>query len=50
MPIADVSPGVSIAYETFGDPGASPVLLVMGFGAQLTPSPLEGGGFLAHFA
>ncbi|MFJ1870521.1 MULTISPECIES: alpha/beta fold hydrolase [unclassified Streptomyces] len=35
MPIADVSPGVSLAYETFGDPGDSPVLLVMGFGAQM---------------
>ncbi|MFF0738758.1 alpha/beta fold hydrolase [Streptomyces chartreusis] len=35
MPIIDVSPGVSIAYETFGDPGDSPVLLVMGFGAQM---------------
>ena len=27
--------GVSIAYETFGDPGDPPVLLVMGFGAQM---------------
>ncbi|MFD5843202.1 alpha/beta fold hydrolase [Streptomyces chartreusis] len=35
MPIIDVSPGVSIAYETFGDPGDAPVLLVMGFGAQM---------------
>ncbi|MDT0466509.1 alpha/beta fold hydrolase [Streptomyces gibsoniae] len=35
MPIADVSPGVSIAYESFGDPGDPPVLLVMGFGAQM---------------
>ncbi|MFE7441354.1 alpha/beta fold hydrolase [Streptomyces chartreusis] len=35
MPIVDVSPGVSIAYEAFGDPGDSPVLLVMGFGAQM---------------
>ncbi|MCZ4602243.1 alpha/beta hydrolase [Streptomyces sp. Lzd4kr] len=35
MPIVDVSPGVSIAYETFGDPGDAPVLLVMGFGAQM---------------
>jgi pimeloyl-ACP methyl ester carboxylesterase len=30
-----VSDGVSIAYETFGQPGDPPVLLVMGFGAQL---------------
>ncbi|MEU9972001.1 alpha/beta hydrolase [Streptomyces sp. NPDC051014] len=35
MPLADVSPGVSLAYETFGDPGDPPVLLVMGFGAQM---------------
>nr|WP_168720821.1 alpha/beta hydrolase [Streptomyces sp. SAT1]ANO42683.1 alpha/beta hydrolase [Streptomyces sp. SAT1] len=35
MPIVDVSPGVSLAYETFGDPGDPPVLLVMGFGAQM---------------
>ncbi|MDH6138073.1 pimeloyl-ACP methyl ester carboxylesterase [Kitasatospora sp. GP30] len=35
MPIADVSPGVSIAYETFGDPGDPAVLLVMGLGAQM---------------
>ena len=30
-----MSDGVSIAYETFGDPDDPPVLLVMGFGAQL---------------
>ncbi|MEV5535229.1 alpha/beta hydrolase [Saccharopolyspora shandongensis] len=35
MPIVDVSPGVSIAYESFGDPADAPVLLVMGFGAQM---------------
>ncbi|MBX7553410.1 alpha/beta hydrolase [Streptomyces sp. NPDC004232] len=35
MPIVEVSPGVSIAYECFGDPGDPPVLLVMGFGAQM---------------
>ncbi|GGZ23989.1 alpha/beta hydrolase [Streptomyces olivaceoviridis] len=35
MSIVDVSPGVSIAYESFGDPGDPPVLLVMGFGAQM---------------
>ena len=31
-----MSDGVSIAYETFGEPGDPPVLLVMGFGAQLS--------------
>ncbi|MER7931098.1 MULTISPECIES: alpha/beta hydrolase [unclassified Streptomyces] len=35
MPLADVSPGVSLAYEAFGDPADPPVLLVMGFGAQM---------------
>ncbi|WP_353943655.1 alpha/beta hydrolase [Streptomyces sp. HUAS MG91] len=35
MSIIDVSPEVSLAYETFGDPADPPVLLVMGFGAQL---------------
>ncbi|WP_329126533.1 alpha/beta fold hydrolase [Streptomyces sp. NBC_01465] len=35
MPIVDVSPKVSLSYETFGDPGDPPVLLVMGFGAQM---------------
>lgn len=35
MPIAEASPGVSIAYETFGDPSDPAVLLVMGFSAQM---------------
>ncbi|MEI5102858.1 alpha/beta hydrolase [Streptomyces sp. PmtG] len=35
MSIVDVSPEVSIAYESFGDPKDPPVLLVMGFGAQM---------------
>jgi len=35
MPITAVSPDVSLAYETFGDPADPTVLLVMGFGAQL---------------
>ncbi|MFD7493600.1 alpha/beta fold hydrolase [Streptomyces sp. NPDC059832] len=35
MPIVEVSPGVSIAYETFGDPSDPAVLLVMGFSAQM---------------
>ncbi|MFJ9615106.1 alpha/beta fold hydrolase [Streptomyces noursei] len=35
MPIVDVSPGVSLAYETFGNACDAPVLLVMGFGAQM---------------
>jgi pimeloyl-ACP methyl ester carboxylesterase len=35
MPKAEVSDGVSIAYDTFGRPGDPPVLLVIGLGAQL---------------
>lgn len=35
MPIIEVSPAVSIAYETFGDPADPTVLLVMGFSAQM---------------
>ncbi|MGV9427371.1 alpha/beta fold hydrolase [Streptomyces sp. NPDC003656] len=35
MPIAAVSPEVSLAYDSFGDPGDPPVLLVAGFGAQM---------------
>ncbi|MFF7329758.1 alpha/beta fold hydrolase [Streptomyces sp. NPDC008150] len=35
MPIVDVSPTVSIAYDHFGDREDPPVLLVMGFGAQM---------------
>ncbi|WP_328891075.1 alpha/beta fold hydrolase [Streptomyces sp. NBC_00316] len=35
MPITEATPGVSIAYETFGDPSDPAVLLVMGFSAQM---------------
>ncbi|MET8469938.1 alpha/beta hydrolase [Streptomyces sp. NPDC006422] len=35
MPLVNVSPEVSLAYDTFGDPADPAVLLVMGFGAQL---------------
>jgi pimeloyl-ACP methyl ester carboxylesterase len=35
MPIAEVPPGVSLAYDTFGDRSDPAVLLVTGFGAQL---------------
>lgn len=33
------SNGLQIAYETFGDPGAPPVLLVMGLGTQMLGWP-----------
>ena len=35
MPQAEVSDGVSIAYDTFGEPADPAVLLVIGFGAQM---------------
>ena len=35
MPAASAN-GITIEYETFGDAGAPPVLLIMGFGGQLT--------------
>ncbi|GGE75991.1 alpha/beta fold hydrolase [Massilia psychrophila] len=36
-----ISNGISIAYETAGDPKAMPVLLVMGLGMQLTAWPAD---------
>src|SRR5881628_2268724 len=33
--------GVELAYETFGDPAGSPVLLVMGLGTQMIAWPEE---------
>ncbi|MFE2021493.1 alpha/beta fold hydrolase [Streptomyces sp. NPDC059499] len=35
MPIAEAAPGVSIEYETFGDPADPAVLLVIGLSAQM---------------
>ncbi len=35
MPAATAN-GITIEYDTFGDPADPPVLLIMGFGAQLT--------------
>jgi pimeloyl-ACP methyl ester carboxylesterase len=32
---ADVGNGISLCYETFGDPGAPPALLIMGLGTQM---------------
>ena len=43
--------GITIEYETFGDPGSPPVLLIMGLGGQLTAwnpdfcTQLAGRGF-----
>src|SRR3954469_24871946 len=33
---APVSPGVELCYQTFGDPDAEPLLLVMGLGGPMT--------------
>ncbi len=38
---AQVATGIEIAYETFGDPGAPPLLLVMGLGTQMIAWPDE---------
>jgi pimeloyl-ACP methyl ester carboxylesterase len=35
VPIVRISPEIELAYDTFGDPADPPVLLVMGFGAQM---------------
>ncbi|MER5560031.1 alpha/beta hydrolase [Streptomyces sp. NPDC002506] len=35
MPNVDVSPGLSLSYESFGDPADPAVLLLMGFGTQM---------------
>ena len=40
MPKATVAPGIELEYETFGDPSAEPLLLVMGLGTQLTGWPV----------
>jgi len=34
--LASLPTGIDIAYETFGDPGADPLLLVMGLGGPMT--------------
>ena len=33
--------GIELAYETFGDPSAPPVLLIMGLGTQMIAWPDE---------
>ena len=33
--------GIELCYETFGDPGGEPLLLVMGLGAQMITWPVE---------
>ena len=35
------SNGLELEYEDFGDPGAPPLLLIMGLGAQLIDWPLS---------
>jgi pimeloyl-ACP methyl ester carboxylesterase len=39
--------GIELAYETFGDPGAPPVVLVMGLGTQMIAWPDELCGQIA---
>lgn len=38
---APVSPGIELCYQTFGDPGDEPLLLVMGLGGPMTWWPVE---------
>lgn len=40
MPQAETN-GIALHYEDHGDPGAPAILLIMGFGAQLTLWPIE---------
>lgn len=40
-PLLAEANGVTICYETFGDPGDEPLLLVMGLGSQLIHWPVE---------
>ena len=37
--MADAGRGISLAYERFGDPGADPVVLIMGLGQQMNSWP-----------
>ncbi|HWH94518.1 MAG TPA: alpha/beta hydrolase [Baekduia sp.] len=48
---AEVGNGITLCYETFGDPAAPPIMLVMGLGTQMIAwdarfcADLAGGGF-----
>src|SRR5947209_19525124 len=37
--LCDVGGGITLCYETFGDPQASPLLLIMGLGTQMIAWP-----------
>ncbi len=39
--MATTAEGIELCYETFGDPGDEPLLLVMGLGAQMILWPVE---------
>ncbi len=39
--VAPVRPGIELCYQTFGDPSARPLLLVMGLGGPMTWWPVE---------
>ena len=56
MPQITASTGIALEFETHGDPGDPPVLLVMGFGAQLINWPrgfaqaiADGGRYVITF-
>ncbi len=53
---ADVGRGVTLCYQTFGDPAAPPVLLIQGLGTQMIGWPdafcqrlVDGGLFVVRF-
>jgi pimeloyl-ACP methyl ester carboxylesterase len=54
--VATVRPGIDLSYQTFGEPGGPPLLLVMGLGGPMTWWPLglcrllvEAGFFVVRF-
>ena len=56
MPRATLSTGIELEYDTFGDPSNLPLLLVMGFTAQMTAwdqrfcqQLADGGRFVIRF-
>jgi pimeloyl-ACP methyl ester carboxylesterase len=42
--------GIQIAYETFGEPGGRPLIMVMGLGASIWPALVDAVSALADRA
>src|ERR1700712_4649634 len=56
MPETQTLAGITLAYDTFGDPAPPPLLLIMGFGSQMIAWPpafcerlVAGGHFVIRF-